>query len=961
MASEQVLGFRIEVKGTDEQTSKMAQLTVETNKMKQAVADINKQERDYNKGKKDAIALTQKQINLRQQLTGQIKANTIQYNNLSKEQLKNNGIVKSSTGFYGGFKKAITSSVGVMFGWTAAIGAVAAITSKAFNIFVDFDKASSKLEAVLSSTFETVEDGTAKMTSLREQAKELGSTTAFTATQVLELQTEFAKLGFPTEEIINMTESTLNASAALGSELGEQAALTGAVLKQYSKDSIEAGKVNDVLAQAASNSALDFQKLSTALPIVGATANAAGVSLEKTTALLGTLSDRGIDASTSATSLRNIFLTLSAEGISYEAAMAKINNATDKNAASFELFGKRGATAGVILAETGVSAKDLEDKLLDADGAAKKMADTMLDNLSGDITIANSAFEGFILSLEDGQGALSKGIRSVTQMGTAFLGLLTDINNGKSDLEIFANFGESFLVTSGAMSKEQAKIYGDITRNNAKLQEDSKLFRDNLIQHTSLTKELQRQLKANIITQDEYNQAILKLGNGWKRGAEESTKATEVIDENINEQIVAAEKAAAEQELKDKEAADKKEKEDKKRAKQQERDAKKQAEDIEKARADGEKKGQEFLLKQQQEYGLTKNELAALNLKREFDEKINAITGQSTEEIALRKALEEQKKIALDEQALEFKIADDEKEAAKDLEERQLELDNELLKAGEDYEARKLVLEKQRQLELSQKGLTKAQIEAINIKYNASELVEETKQNEAKKKLADAEAEAKIQSLQIVSNALSVAAGFAKEGSKQQRILASASALVSTYLSAQQAYASQFLPIPTASSPLRAVAASGVAIASGLGNVARINGVTFQDGGLVEGASHNQGGIQMYHKSGQHLGEMEGNEYIISSKKVSELGKDYLDSLNFGTTSTATKGYFANGGSVPTVSSFSRTLTEAGNSFDMNQLAEIITKTTEQTILRTEIINNATETAGVANEVINTENGLSFG
>lgn len=941
MASEQVLGFRIEVKGTDEQTSKMAQLTVETNKMKQAVADINKQERDYNKGKKDAIALTQKQINLRQQLTGQIKANTIQYNNLSKEQLKNNGIVKSSTGFYSGFKNAITSSALSVVGYTAAIGAIVSVVKGAVNIFIDFDKASSKLEAVLGATSD-------EMAILRQQAKDLGSTTAFTATQVLELQTEFAKLGFPVDEIKNMTESTLNASAALGSELGEQAALSGAVLKQYGLESIEAARVNDVLAKSASSSALDFQKLSTALPIVGATANAAGVSLEKTTALLGTLSDRGIDASTSATSLRNIFLTLSAEGISFEAAMAKINNATDKNAASFELFGKRGATAGVILAETGVSAAELEQKLLDADGAAKQMADTMLDNLAGDITIANSAWEGFILSLEDGEGVISKTFRVIVGAVTESLNAFTLLNKSSKQLfeEIKADKLNDFM--------SQGKLNAEATKKQLI---EAGLASDEL--SGALSRSLERAREFAKQAKERKDTDLAATYQAEAIALEQMLKVQN--KDNLNEKLKAESDYAAEQELLEKEKAEKLAKLKEKQAKEAASKAKKQAEDEEKARADGEKKGQEFLLKQQQEYGLTKNELAALNLKREFDEKINAITGQSTEEIALRKALEEQKKIALDEQALEFKIADDEIKAAKDLEERQLELDNELLKAGEDYEARKLVLEKQRQLELSQKGLTKAQIEAINIKYNAAELVEETKQNEAKKKLADAEAEAKIQSLQIVSNALSVAAGFAKEGSKQQRILASASALVSTYLSAQQAYASQFLPIPTASSPLRAVAASGVAIASGLGNVARINGVTFQDGGLVEGASHNQGGIQMYHKSGQHLGEMEGNEYIISSKKVNELGKDYLDSLNFGTTSTATKGYFANGGSVPTVSSFSRTLTEAGNSFDMNQLAEIISKTTEQTILRTEIINNATETAGVANEVINTENGLSFG
>jgi len=944
--AEQVLGFRIEVKGTDEQTSKMAQLTVETNKMKVAVAEINKQERDYNKGKKDAIALTTKQINLRQQLTGQIKANNVQYNQLNKVQLLNNGITKKSTGFYNGFKKAISSSVGVMLGWTAAIGAVTAITSKAFNIFVDFDKASSKLEAVLSSTFKTAEDGAAKMAILRQQAKDLGSTTAFTATQVLELQTEFAKLGFPTEQIENMTESTLNASAALGSELGEQAALTGAVLKQYSLDSTQAGKVNDVLAQAASNSALDFGKLSTALPIVGATANAAGVSLERTTALLGTLSDRGIDASTSASSLRNIFLTLASEGISFEAAMAKINNATDKNAASFDLFGKRGATAGVILAQTGVSAKDLEDKLLDANGAAKEMVDIMLNNLAGDITIANSAFEGFILSLEDGSGGISKGIRNITQMGTAFLGLLTDINNGKSAFDTFINFGEKFVQTSGAMNKGQAEFQANIARN------------------TSLTDELRSQLESNLITQKQYNQAIVKIGNGWERVAEQSEEATKTIDDNLNEQIVAAEKEAAEQELLDKETADKRAKEAKKNANEAASKAKKHAEDIEKARADGEKKGQEFLLKQQQEYGLTKNELAALNLQNEFNERIEAITGDSAKEIQLRKDLEIQKDLALKEQKAEMDAIDKEKKAesdaidkevndAKVLEARQLEIDNALILAGEDLKARRVALEQQRALELQQKNLTKSQIAVINKKYDDIELADEEHLQRVKQRNQQIV-------LEGASNLANNLGSLAKEGSSTQKGFAKAAIAIDSAKAVMQILAAQYTGIGWVDAGLKAAAIVGVGIQT-TKQIANVDNAKFADGGLVDGPTHSQGGIQMYHKSGAHLGEMEGNEYIFSAKKVDELGKDYLDSLNFGTSSTATNGYFANGGSVPTVSSFNSTLTEASRGFDMTRLASIIAETTEKTILRTEIINNATETNGIANNVINTQSGLAFG
>jgi hypothetical protein len=115
---------------------------------------------------------------------------------------------------------------------------------------------------------------------------------------------------------------------------------------------------------------------------VAPVAKTAGLSVEKTTALLGTLTDRGLDASTAGTGLRNIFLELSKEGMTFEEAMLQINSASDKNAASLALFGKRGATVGTILSETSVDVANLEAKLNDAGGAAKEMADKQLNTLN---------------------------------------------------------------------------------------------------------------------------------------------------------------------------------------------------------------------------------------------------------------------------------------------------------------------------------------------------------------------------------------------------------------------------------------------------------------------------------------------------------------------------------------------------------------------------------------------------
>jgi len=328
--------------------------------------------------------------------------------------------------------KSVAAGTLLAGGITGVIQKIGSAISNAVKVFTNFEKAGSKLKGILNATDE-------EMKILTDQSKSLGASTAFTASQVLELDTEFAKLGFPTKDIEKMAESTLNAAAAMGSELGEQAALTGAVLRSFNKDASEASHVNDVLALATTKTALDFQKLQTALPIVSATASNAGVDLERLTALLGTLADRGIDASTSATSLRNIFLKLAQDGKTWDEAMNEINNSTNKNAKAMELFDVRASTAANILAVTSNEAAEgkvkfdaLERSLRNADGAAASLAETMLDNLSGDITKAQSAWEGFILSLEDGQGPLSQVFRGAVQAVTELLTVLRKINDGES-------------------------------------------------------------------------------------------------------------------------------------------------------------------------------------------------------------------------------------------------------------------------------------------------------------------------------------------------------------------------------------------------------------------------------------------------------------------------------------------------------------------------------------------------
>jgi hypothetical protein len=294
-----------------------------------------------------------------------------------------------------------TSAIGGLRNMLAQLGLAFGVFSTirdSFNVVREFDQAQANLASVLGVNRD-------EMTALTAQAKELGATTKFTASQVSELQLEFAKLGFTQSEIQNVTKATLQLAAAAGTDLGEAATVAGSTIRGFGLSTTETQRVVDVMAKSFSSSSLDMAKFSTAMSAVAPVAKSAGLNIERTTALLGTLTDRGIDASTAGTGLRNIFLELTKKGLTFEEAMNQINNASDKSGAALDLFGKRGATLGVILAENQDSVGELETKLYDAGGAAGEMADKQLDTLNGAIDLLRSAWEGLILKFEEGTGA----------------------------------------------------------------------------------------------------------------------------------------------------------------------------------------------------------------------------------------------------------------------------------------------------------------------------------------------------------------------------------------------------------------------------------------------------------------------------------------------------------------------------------------------------------------------------
>lgn len=314
--------------------------------------------------------------------------------------------------------------------FTAAFSApIAAIGTSAVKTFATFEAEMSKVKAVSGAT-------AAQFEKLESEAKRLGATTTFTASEVASLQVEFAKLGFTAPEIEKVTESTLYLAQAAGADLARAAEVAGATLRGFGMDASETGHLTDVMAKSFSESALDMEAFAEAMKYVAPVANAAGIGVEETTAMIELLANAGIKGSQAGTSLRRIISELGATGGDVAGAIKNLANQGLNLADAKDEVGRHAQSALLVLGETIDTLPALTEGLQGADNAARDMAATMMDNTAGAFKTLQSATEGALIELGDAI-ANNEIFQDILEGLTEKIGKVTEFIRGMSDAELY--------------------------------------------------------------------------------------------------------------------------------------------------------------------------------------------------------------------------------------------------------------------------------------------------------------------------------------------------------------------------------------------------------------------------------------------------------------------------------------------------------------------------------------------
>lgn len=308
--------------------------------------------------------------------------------------------------------------------------AVTAMGGASIQTAANFESSMSQVQATMGITKDSMStlDGQSvnTMDALSNLAKEMGSSTAFSASECAEALNYLALAGYDTQQMADTLPTVLNLAAAGGIDLASASDMVTDAMSALGMEVSDADVMVDQMAKTVSTTNTSVAQLGEGILTIGATAKSVKGGTAELNTALGILANNGIKGAEGGTHLRNIILSLqnptdkAADAMeslgvqvydsqgnmrSMNDILGDLNTSMDgmtsaeKDNIISKIFNKTDlAAANALLANTGKSWDDLQSSIANSGGAAQQMADTQLDNLQGQLTLLKSALEGLAIS-----------------------------------------------------------------------------------------------------------------------------------------------------------------------------------------------------------------------------------------------------------------------------------------------------------------------------------------------------------------------------------------------------------------------------------------------------------------------------------------------------------------------------------------------------------------------------------
>jgi len=327
----------------------------------------------------------------------------------------------------------LSKGLGVL-GITAGIFALTRVVGNAIDRIRGFDKVMRNIAGITGIARE-------ELASVENEIKKVARESIKTSNEVGQLAETLFTLGKTKNEVEILLKPVNDLSIALEATSDEAGELLIQTLNAFGKSSDSAQEFADIIAKIRTSTALDFTRIKDALGFLAPTAKAAGVSFEETGAILGVLVDNGIKAARAGRLTSTSFLKLAADGKTLNDALDEINKAQDEGVEKTDLlrlagnlFGKESAALGLILADNRDRVAELTEEFKNSQGTLDQLTGEQLKSLDARLKILDSAWESFILTLEDGQGGFASILKTIIDVTAELLGFLSGTQKATEEL-----------------------------------------------------------------------------------------------------------------------------------------------------------------------------------------------------------------------------------------------------------------------------------------------------------------------------------------------------------------------------------------------------------------------------------------------------------------------------------------------------------------------------------------------
>lgn len=318
----------------------------------------------------------------------------------------------------------------------AVLSQVGKYASDAIDIGKDYTAMMSEVQALSGATG-------SDLALLENTAREYGATTVFSATEAAEALKYMSLAGWDAQQSSSALGGVLNLAAAGGMELGQASDMVTDYLSTFGMQAQDSAYFADMLAYAQANSNTSAEQLGEAYRNSAANLNAAGQDVETVTSMLEAMANQGYKGSEAGTALTAVMrditnnmedgaIKIGDTSVAVSDAQGNFRDLTDilldvEKATDGMGEAERAAALGATFTADSTKGLNLmlnegieniagyEEALRSSTGAASDMADTMNDNLTGDMANMNSAFEEMQLqTFEAMEAPLREGVQYLT-------------------------------------------------------------------------------------------------------------------------------------------------------------------------------------------------------------------------------------------------------------------------------------------------------------------------------------------------------------------------------------------------------------------------------------------------------------------------------------------------------------------------------------------------------------------